>query len=681
MNREGLPAVRTRLALFLVAVACLTWMHRARAVTPTAGEIADARRWMAARFGEAEGAGDAEPFFSFTCGGRPSAELLRTWKRERSSRTRDRGRTEHTITYTDPESGLALRCVGVEYADFPTVEWTLHFRNAGAADTPILAEIQAIDAAFVHPAGADVTLHRIKGDTCAADSFQPLAETLAPGASTRLAPAGGRPTNVEGPYWNLATGDGGMMVALGWPGQWAARFERDHAGVLRIRAGQELTHFKLLPGEEARSPLVVLQFYRGDWMRGQNIWRRWMVAHNIPRPAGRLVPTHYGACWSATLHPDAVTEMAVLNGYLREKIPLDFYFIDAGWYPGQRDWWTDAGTWEVDRARFPRGIREVSDRAHANGMQFVLWFEPERAGPDTWLSDRHPEWILGGRNGGLVNLGNPEAWTWTVERIDSLIASEGVDVYRQDFNLDPLGYWRGADAADRQGLTENRHVRGYLAFWDELLRRHPRLWIDSCASGGRRNDLETLRRSVPLLRSDCFTDPTVQQCHTYGLSLWVPYHGSGTIVPTRYWFRSTVFPASRVGWDTRKKDLDYALLRRMIAEFRRVQPYLLGDFHPLTPYSTAKNAWIGWQYDEPGLGGGFVQAFRREEAMEDAMTLRLQGLDPAVVYAVESLDDGRIVNLTGKELMVNGLGITIAERPGSALFVYRSGGRPGEAVE
>lgn len=26
--------------------------------------------------------------------------------------------------------------------------------------------------------------------------------------------------------------------------------------------------------------------------------------------------------------------------------------------------------------------------------------------------------------------------------------------------------------------------------------------IDSCASGGRRNDLETLRRAVPLLRSD-----------------------------------------------------------------------------------------------------------------------------------------------------------------------------------
>ncbi len=284
---------------------------------------------------------------------------------------------------------------------------------------------------------------------------------------------------------------------MGWPGQWAARFERDGDKTLRIRAGQELTHFKLHPGEEARSPLVALQFYHGDWIRGQNLWRRWMVAHNIPRPGGKLVPTHYGACWSNDLHPRADTEMAILNGYLREKIPLGFYFIDAGWYPSKHNWWTDAGTWQVDRQRFPKGIREVSDRAHANGMKFVLWFEPERAGPGTWLSEKHPEWILGGKNGGLVNLGNRDAWQWIVERIDSLIKSEGVNVYRQDFNIDPLGYWRGADAADRQGITENKHASGYLAYWDELVRRNPGLWINSCASGGRRNDLETLRARSP----------------------------------------------------------------------------------------------------------------------------------------------------------------------------------------
>ena len=73
--------------------------------------------------------------------------------------------------------------------------------------------------------------------------------------------------------------DEGVIVAVGWPGQWAAEFVRDDDKGIRIRAGQELTHFKLLPGEEVRSPLVVLHFWQGrDWIEAQNLWRRWMMA-------------------------------------------------------------------------------------------------------------------------------------------------------------------------------------------------------------------------------------------------------------------------------------------------------------------------------------------------------------------------------------------------------------------
>ena len=103
----------------------------------------------------------------------------------------------------------------------------------------------------------------------------------------------------------------------------------------------------------------------------------------------------------------------------------------------------------------------------------------------TWLTENHPEWIIGGKNGGLLNLGNPDAWKWTVEHFDKLIDENGLDLYRQDFNFDPLDAWRSVDAPDRQGIAEIRHVAGYLAFWDELIARHPNLLIDSCASGGR----------------------------------------------------------------------------------------------------------------------------------------------------------------------------------------------------
>src|SRR5207237_5455135 len=140
------------------------------------------------------------------------------------------------------------------------------------------------------------------------------------------------------------------------------------------------------------------------------------------------------------------------------------------------------------------------------------------------------------------DLGNPEARQWVTDHIDRLIVEQGIDLYRQDFNMRPLDYWRANDAEDRQGITEINYVTGFLAFWDELRRRHPDMLIDTCASGGRRNDVETLRRSVPLHRSDYYKDAVNQQCHTYGLAFWLPFYGTGAPTHDPYWFRSAMSP-------------------------------------------------------------------------------------------------------------------------------------------
>ncbi len=102
---------------------------------------------------------------------------------------------------------------------------------------------------------------------------------------------------------------------------------------------------------------------------------------------------------------------------------------------------------------------------------------------------------------------DPAARRWLTDLLSSRISEYGIDIYRNDFNIDPLGFWRANDAADRQGMTEIRYVEGHYAMWDELRAKHPGLWIDNCASGGRRIDIETLMRSVPLWRSDTCCSP------------------------------------------------------------------------------------------------------------------------------------------------------------------------------
>jgi hypothetical protein len=41
-----------------------------------------------------------------------------------------------------------VRCVAVDYRDFPTAEWTLYFKNTGSNDSEILSDIQAFNNSF-----------------------------------------------------------------------------------------------------------------------------------------------------------------------------------------------------------------------------------------------------------------------------------------------------------------------------------------------------------------------------------------------------------------------------------------------------------------------------------------------------------------------------------------------------
>ncbi|MCX6927693.1 MAG: alpha-galactosidase, partial [Verrucomicrobia bacterium] len=540
MNTCFSPKVPFLLAALLVA-------PLVSGVTPTPGEIAAASVWAAARFqagqqtptpqpaaaNEPSVPGVTGPPFSFKYDGRSSADLLKNWRAERSSRERDPDQTERILTWTDPKTGLQVRCVVIEYHDFPTVEWTLYFKNSGTNDTPILENIQALELDVQRGTNGEFVLHHNIGSPADGNDYGPLKTTLGPRVTKRFGGAGGRPTNSDWSYFNLEWPEQGVIVAVGWPGQWAAEFARDEARSLHLRAGQELTQFKLLPGEEVRSPLIVMQYYIGDWIRAQNIWRRWMTAHSMPKPGGKLPSPQLVASssrqYEEMIKANETNQVMFIDRYLEEGIKLDYWWMDAGWYEHHGGGWPRVGTWEVDTNRFPHGLRAVSDYAHKKGMRILVWFEPERVTADTWLTQNHPEWVLGGAKGGLLNLGNDEARIWLTDHVDRLLTEQGIDLYRQDFNMDPLGAWRSNDTPDRQGITEIKHVTGYLAYWDELRRRHPNMLIDSCASGGRRNDLETMRRAVPLWRSDYAFEAIGHQCMTYGISLWLPYHGTGTL--------------------------------------------------------------------------------------------------------------------------------------------------------
>ncbi|MHB1294175.1 MAG: alpha-galactosidase [Anaerolineae bacterium] len=641
---------------------------------PTNAEILRAKQWAACLQ-------DANALpYTFTYDAKPARGLMASWDVQTHSRPLDAQRVQHVRVAHDPATGLKVRCVAVEYLDYPTVEWTVYLENTGEADTPIIADWLALDMTVQSP--KDVyRLHHQTGSPCRADDYQPFVTEMHHYASPkRISADGGRPTNSDLPYFSLDLGGEGMIAVVAWPGQWAAEFAREGEQGLCIRAGQERTHFTLHPGESVRGPLVVLQAWEGDWIRGQNLWRRWMLAHNLPRNAEGKAPAPQLAVCNGNHFPGLVTndqdERRFVDHYVDQGIQVDYWWQDAGWYPCNGSW-VNVGTWEVNRDTFPGGIRATSDYFRAKGIRTIVWFEPERVMPGSWLYEQHPEWLLGENNGKakLLNLGDPAARRWVTEHIDGLLTQEGIDLYRQDFNIDPLPFWRASDVESRQGITEIRYVEGYLAFWDELRRRHPGMLIDSCASGGRRNDLETLRRALPLLRTDYTFQAVPDQCQTYGISLWYPFYGTGILHTVNaempYYLRSCMCPHFTAGWDVRLPELDWDQIARLIAQWRELAPCLMGDFYPLTSYSLADDVWMAFQFDLPEAGEGLLEVFVRASTPYETATFRLRGLDPEATYNLSDVDSGDTLTRTGRELMEQGLPLHIVERPVARLYRYQ----------
>lgn len=653
------------------------------AVLPTPGEMDETRQWVAAHLN----AETPDLPFSFVVDGKNSADVLKVWTHAYSIRALAGGAKEASHVYTDPVSGLSVRCAATIHADFPAVEWTLYFKNTGTSDTPILEDVQALNLPFTaEKAGTRYSLRYALGSHESVSDFAPRTDELA--QPVHFAPYGGRSSDGVFPFFNVTEReDKGVVLGIGWTGQWAASFEQPKDGTVQVRAGMERTHLLLHPGEEIRTPAILLLFWSGgDAYHGNNLLRRLLLEHYTPKPGGKPVNPPVAASPHGVIGFEKTTEANMIEGInnvAEHQFPVDTWWIDAGWNGEGGNWARTVGTWTPSAQRFPRGLKPVADAAHAHGLRFLLWFEPERVMRGTWLFEQHRDWLLAPsdlppelkyqENDGffLLNLGHPEALAWVKRTLSNMISETGIDIYRQDFNMTPLYFWRNGEAPDRQGMNEIRHVMGLYELFDTLLREHPALLIDNCASGGRRIDFEIMRRALSLWRSDLCWDPLGEQGMNYGISLWYATSGVGAVALDPYSFRSGLGSNLSLALDYYHPSDMWERAAAMLRQWQALRPLAKADFYPLTPYNLGKNQWIAWQYDDPERGEGLVQAFRRDVCPEDTVTLLLHGLEPETRYVVSNLDENVSREVLGADLMTTGVAIKIPAAPGAALVHYK----------
>ncbi len=616
--------------------------------------------------------------FSFRYGGASSDAFLAKWQRVvQTSETQSR-RT-HQVTWTDPETSLRVSATASAFQRYPAVEWVLEFENLGTQDTPLIEQVHALHVQLrtgYHR--KPVKVHQLTGDICGERSFLPLETEVDAGEGVVLVPEGGRSSSGAFPFFNVQYGNEGLITAIGWSGQWRASLERSAAGPTALRAGMEKLSLSLHPGEKIRSPRILILPWKGDLLAAHNRFRRLMLFEYGPQQNGRPLPLPIALqCFDRYVSklPDWGTEAGQLRAARAAyNAGCDMHWLDAAWFEGGFP--NGVGNWFCPSERFPKGLKPVSDACHQLGLKFMAWFEPERVAPGSQIAREHPEFVFGGDKGGLFKLSDPAARGWLTDLLSRRITEFGLDAYRNDFNMDPLGSWRQADATNRQGITEIRYVEGHYALWDELLARHPGLFIDNCASGGRRIDLETCRRSVPLWHSDTGCSPghaDWNQSQIYGLSLYVPLFGACAWTPDTYDVRSAATAGLVCQFPVFDEKFSLETARAALAEVKENQKYWYGDFYPLTPCALGPDALIAWQLHRSDLNSGIVLAFRRSECPYPVLQAGLRGLDPLSAYRLEICEEGRtnqVRTLTGRQLATN-MELRMSKRGTSLLVRYK----------
>lgn len=674
------------------------------------GDIRDAWSGSAAQLGQAMDSGVG---FSFVLGGQTQGPVLdNKW---RVANFEHEGNPEILLRH---QSGLEVRRTTRMLSDFGAVEYQLRFKNTGTAPLPAISALHALNISFSENDPEHMYVVSCGGGL--ADCYLPprtfaiRRHSLAPmrieSAFVELTTDGGRSSNKDLPFFFVQNDArrAGLFVAHGWSGQWGARVSYDPATAkLTLRARVPEIQIVLEPGEEIQGPTILVGLYEGDLQVGSNRLRRLLRDVYTPSLAGkRMMPiAMYNTWWNIgeNFNEELLRDVA----RAASEVGQEYYLLDAGWFasPPVEDGGFITGTgnwWEIDRKKLPGGLEGIGDYVRSQGLKFGLWFEPERVAPDSQLARERPEWVLWDSprelkpwswtreinpqmkwahvNHGLLNYGLEEVQAWVRNLLDTYIRKYDLKYIRYDFNIDPLPFWDANDLPNRSGLTQLQYIRGFYAVLDWVRERNPDTVLEGCASGGRRIDLETVRRFHIFNISDQTYDPALIRFHLHGINCFLPgnYNWVGYTQPTNHQknfqaddlgFQSLFGGAFGTGgrldlWpeETRKK----AILH--VETWKKIRRYLVEDYYPLSEQPGDLKCWSGWQFLDPKDQSGFIQSFRTQTA-EAKHRFFVKGLEDQGRYRFTDTYSADTFEMTGKAAMQSGIEF-VQEPMTSKVFTY-----------
>ena len=479
----------------------------------------------------------------------------------------------------------------------------------------------------------------------------------------RIASSRGASGHEENPFLALCERNADEFTGSVWAaslvysGSFQALCHTDNFGHARLSVGMNSDVFSwmLAPGEKLTSPEAVLVYSDAGFNGMSQLYHdlyRTRLARGYWRDRSRPVLLN---SWEG-VYFDFDEPKLLSVAEKAAEMGVELFVLDDGWFGRRNSDNCSLGDWVANPAKLPDGLTGLSEKVHALGLQFGLWFEPEMVSPDSDLYRAHSDWCLHvegrprtqSRQQLILDLARPEVQEYVISAVSAVLSSARIDYVKWDMNRNMTEAFSVSLPPELKKETQHRYLLGLYRVMEAITAAFPRVLFESCSGGGGRFDPGMLFYMPQTWTSDD-TDAVERLKLQYGTSFVypasamgahvsaVPNHQTGRTVPLK--MRGDVALGGNFGFELDPAKLSPEELeetKRMIAQVKSLRDMTrTGTFwRLLSPFDGQQTAWAFVSENRKAVLLCVYTALSAPNAAP--LRLRLRGLDPDCWYSAEN---------------------------------------------
>lgn len=485
------------------------------------------------------------------------------------------------------------------------------------------------------------------------------------------------------PMVYLDAGDSGSYFAVEWTSDTIYVTQTDGGVRVSVDYQNEVVtkpFSTVVPsGGDFIVPPIYIGTYDGDLDDGSNEFKHWFWLEKTPK----------------TMLADP-QEPYVQTGWFSDSVGNlpEVGVQSAKWDYG---WWSEdnsgmySGSWKLRAADWD--MKEIGEIYHRNNLSWAVYVllhnstKNQKEDPDDLLTSigGHPEWFVS-QTAPYADLGNEDCVAYLKRKLLSFFTENGIDTWRTDYEPIP-----------HESKRKNRHdalgtdvmywnTRGFFEIVDYLLETIPGFRYESCSASGSLKDFATAHRASNINCDDFANYWSLRMTFYDGTYMIHPAQLQLPCAPLKSGDPESPTYSGYGDPDFACRSLLYAPIMGTLRDYERGPEYIQLHNEKIKPLIREANLyhtlprpdgihWDGIQYGydivpENGIGGAlFIFKPSTEDGNEKHVEIR--GLNPALTYRADFFErTEQSFTATGRELLDNGLTVTINEDLGSEIVFF-----------